>query len=167
MAGAAAAEESGPLMPRAHALRGKDALALHARYESGEITMAMLAKEVGVTPTALRSWFARKGLPTSLHASAGKLEGVDLTDAHRRYMRGEPSEQIAAALGVGAGALIYAFHRAKLPTFRRGASPNSRNAERRKKPAGNQAGTWTVLGAHEHVIAQGVCLICDRAVASA
>jgi hypothetical protein len=151
-------------------LAGLDPKPSHDRYVNRE-RVEVIARDLGVTAKTLRTFWRRHGLPTDLYAEAGKLKRVDLTDAHRRYMRGEPVDQLAEALGVMDAGLIRAFQRRGLPTFPRGKNPNSRNNPKglngRPSLLGRNKGDWRVEKPHQHVLADGVCLLCDLAVASA
>lgn len=146
-------------MGEPYRLRGEDCSRYFKRYQDGE-SMTALGKELGVTRDAVRKWFVRNGYTTDYQATAGRLRGVDLGPLYTRYLAGEPIDDLAAEAGVHAGGLRAAWRREGRTVFARGRHPNSRRYDALPpRPA------WTVAPKHRHILAEGVCLLCDERVA--
>jgi hypothetical protein len=115
-------------------------------FASGE-SIPRIALRHGMSPSSLNVALKRSGRDVSRRPTYWTPER--LAQARIWLDEGHTQAEVAHALGGSKSGLAAAL------------------GKQARAEGTRSGGTWTVDGPHEHVIAQGVCLLCDRAVASA
>ena len=145
----------------------------YARYASGELRVADIAKELHVGSDTVRAWFRRHGLSTTVHARYRVTMTKDqLRAMHKRYLGGEKIITLADEVPTSTQNMLILFKKAGLPTFRMGTNPNSRRDRVTMKPRENaprftgdntRVGDWAPkTEAHDCITVDGECLLCHR-----
>ena len=120
----------------------------HRRYEAGE-TSASIGASLGVSSGAVTHAFRKRGLALRKPGRAAWSDR-EVLELYRRYLRGESSAALAAESGRRRGSLIRAFADRGYLRLASGARPGPRGRREKWKAA-----------EHEHVMSDGVCVICD------